>query len=324
MPINLYQRDRKFFRKKDRVNAYEVDNQFNEIVDYLNSDILTFINELIYNQFQGAVSIALQNTFLINKGDVTTYWAKLNNDNFLYNGLSLSKIEEGVENSCLISNAGGEYEYATPTAAYQTLISVLGSSPVWKKITGDCFEVRSLEGRHVALKSIGIDNIPDDMFAVADNSVPTIKFAAGSVTADNLVDGDVGIGLSFDRLSASVAAVFPTMITSNMIPNDYFNNYFDTIFSGANAYSLGTEAEYARITDFVNTQYSGDRLGGVNSAAVASFSLGNLALNTINGNRLQYFVTADNRFFPRPNELIADGEILPEHLTPALRAQLDL
>lgn len=324
MPISLYQNDPSFFRKKDRVNAYDIDTQFNKLVDYLNSDILTFINELIYNQFQGQVNPALQNTFLINKGDVTTYWAKLNNDNFLYNGLSFGKIEEGTTNSILVSNAHGKYEYATPTAPNQTLVSVLNKSPIWGKITGSCFEDRAIEGTHIALKSIDIDNIPQNMFALTDNSVPTVKFTNNCVTADNLQAGDIGQGLSFDRLSAGVAAVFPTMITSNMIPDNYFNNYFDTIFTGANAYSNATQAEYERITDFKNIQYAGDRLSVVNSSAVQSFSPANLALNTINGNRLQYFVTADNRWYPPPNDLIFNGEVYPEHLTVALRALLDL
>jgi len=324
MPIDQFRRTSNYFSSKVKIRSSDVDSQFNYTVSFVNNKLLPVINNLIYEQFIGTDNPALQNAFLTNTGDGTTKWDFIKADSFLYNGLSLIKIEKAIDNSVLASNSAGNYVYITPLEGNQTLKSVLADSPVFGKITGSCFEARSVLGRHIALDSIGADNLTAETYSIPDNSIQTIKFTDSCVTTNTLQDGDVGIGLTADRLTDGVRAVFPTMITSNMLYDGYLSSHFDVIFSGVNAYSNLTAPEYERIMDLSNTQYPWDKISGFSSLNVKNYNLNNVALNNINGERLHYLNTTTNKWYPRDDDLLENGSIYPEHLTPDLRALLDL
>lgn len=324
MPIDPFRRSANYFGSKIKIRSSDVDSQFNNTVSFINNKLLPVINNLIYRQFIGTDNPALQNAFLTNAGDGATKWDFIKPKSFLYNGLSLIKIEKAIDNSILASDSVGNYKYVTPLEENQTLKSVLGNSPVFGKITSSCFEVRSILGRHVALGSVEAENITEDTYSILDNSILNVKFSDNSITMNVLQDGDAGIGLTADRLTDAVRAVFPTMITSNMLYKGYLSGYFDIIFSGVNAYSNLTAQEYERITDLSNMQLPKRKINGISSAKVKNYDLNNLALNSINGERLHYLNTTTNKWYPSDNDCLADGSIYPEHLTPTLRTLLDL
>lgn len=328
MPINDFQRVPNYFNNKVKIKANEIDNQFNDIVDFINSSVLPVIYDLTYSQFTGVTNPVYQNSFLLNKGDGTTLWGFITIDCFQYNGISLSKIQTPPVNSILTSGIRGNYSYLSPTANNQVVRSVLNNSPIFGQIVGNCFEPRSILGRHIALGSLTPLNIVGGVINVQDNSLPAIKFTRNCVTNLNLETVDRIInplgGIQFNTLVANVQAVFPTMITSNMIPDSYFNNYFNTIFGGANTYTPITAANYGRIFNLVNTGFGVNKFPQATSNLVNGFTLSNLKQNSINGNRLHYFNTTTNVWTPNDNNIIANGEIQPQHLTPELRVLLDL
>lgn len=192
MPIDQFRRKPNYFSSKVKIRSSDVDSQFNYTASFINNKLLPVINNLIYEQFIGTDNPALQNAFLTNAGDGTAKWDFITSDSFLYNGLSLIKIEKAIDNSVLASNNLGDYTYVTPTGENQTLKSVLGASPVFGKITGSCFEARSILGRHVALNSIEAGNITTETCNIPDNSIPAFKFADNSVTTNVLQDGGAG------------------------------------------------------------------------------------------------------------------------------------
>ena len=321
MPISNIQRKTNYFSVKNKIKAVEIDLQFNNIVDYINNNIILAINKLILDQFVGSDNVALRNSFLINLGDSTTKWDFLNSNNFQYNGTSLIKFEQGPPNSILVVNNSNEYEFITPTHPNQVLISVLDNSPTFDYISNACFTDRCIFGNHVALNSIGVGNIDDNTYSINNNSIPTIKFADNSVTVNNLENGDDIKGISIDKFSVLLQGIFPTMITSNMIPDNYFDNYFDTIFTGVNAYNLINAAQYQRITNLNIEQYAFSKFAQVNNSYIRDYSLNAVALNSIEGQRLQY--TPNNVYYlPDVNELLADGCIYPEHLDNELKTLL--
>ena len=313
MPINNIQRKSNFFKTRDKIKAVEIDSQFNNIVDYLNNNIISAINKLIVNQFIGSDNVALRDSFLINLGDNTTKWDFLKLDNFQYYGTSLIKFEQGIPNSILASDNNNNYRFVSPTADGQVLISVLDDLPVFDHVYNDCFTDRCILGNHVALNSIISDNIDGYTCAIADNSIPTIKFADNSVTANTLENGDAIKGIVIDKFTLGIQGIFDTMITSNMIPDNYFNNYFDSIFSVGNAYNLPNVAEYQRITNLNIEVYDPIKFATINNAFIRDYTLGAVALNSIEGKRLQY--TPNNTYYlPDINEILVNDCIQPEHL----------
>jgi hypothetical protein len=330
MPIDPFYRATDYFSDKIKIKAGEIDSQFNNIVDFINGSIIPTIYNLTYNQFVGVINPVLQNAFLLNIGDGTTDWGFITIDCFEYNGISLIKIENPPDNSILTSDSDGDYYYLIPTADNQVLRSVLGDTPIFGQIVGNCFEDRVVLGTHIIAGSLGVNNIDQNIFAIQDKSIPAIKFTNNCVTNYNLQDADPILnplgGIEFVTLSAGVQAVFATQITSNMIPDNYFNNYFDIIFGGANIYDpILTLAEYTRIMNIGGVIFSAAKLPVVTSNLIGQeITLNKIALNSINGNRLHYFNTTTNLWTPNDNDLIGNGQIQPIHLTPQLRALLDL
>ena len=317
MPISNMQRKTNYFGVKNKIKAVEIDLQFNNIVDYINNNIISAINKLISDQFIGSDNVALRNSFLINLGNNTTKWDFLNLDNFKYNGTSLIKFEKGLPNSILAVDNSNEYKFVSPTNDNQVLISVLNNLPTFDYISNDCFTDRCILGNHVALNSIGVNNIDENTCSIADNSIPTIKFADNSVTINNLENGDNVKGILINKFSAGLQAIFPTMITSNMIPDNYFNDYFVIPFT-TNYYNIVSAGEYARITNLNIEVYGITKLAPIDNIYIRDYELNAITLNSIEGRRLQY--TVDNvSYLPIVNDLLDNESIYPEHLNNELR-----
>ena len=318
MPISNITRKDNYFATRTKIKAVEIDGEFNKIVDYLNNNIISAINKLIVNQFIGSDNVTLRDSFLINLGDNTTKWDFLNLNSFQYHGTSLIKFEQGTPNSILAVDNSDNYRFVTPTQDGQILISILEDLPVFDHLYNNCFTDRCILTNHVALNSIGAANIDQYTCAIADNSIPTIKFADNAVTANTLENGDVVKGITIDKFTLGIQGIFDTMITSNMIPDNYFNNYFDTIFAAANDYNLVNAAQYQRITNLNIEVYDITKLAVIDNIYIRDYNLNAVALNSIDGKRLQY--TTDNvHFLPIANDLLDNESIYPEHLDWELR-----
>lgn len=322
MPINILKRKNNFFATKTKIKATELDSEFNKLMDFLNNNIISSINKLISNQFIGDDNVTKRNTFLVNNGDGTTKWDFLGLDNFEYNGTSLIKFEQGVPNSILVSDNLQKYRFVTPTQDNQVLISVLNNSPFFGLINNECFTDRVVLANHIPLNSIRADNIDAAVYDVPDNSIDTIKFANACVTTDSLEDGDAVKGIDIVKFNAAIQAIFATMITSNMLPDNYFIRDLNTIF--VRYPYLGDIAEYQRITNLNVDVYDPIKFIPATGNYIRDFTLAKVALNSINGNRLQYSIDGGGTFLPNPNDFLDDNCIYPEHLTDELRILLDL
>jgi hypothetical protein len=328
MPIDVFKRKNNYFDIND-LTAAGLDIEFNNIISYVNNNIVSYINTLVNDRFQGDDNPLLRNAFLINVGDNTLKFDFLKTENFEDNGLSLIKIENGANNSVLAVDNNRDYRYVTanPADLYQVLMSINGNLPKWDKLSNNNFDDRSITGNNVILGSITAANVNQNTYNFLDNSIGTIKFANNCVTNRNLQQGGAGYGLTRDRLSLVVDAVFDTMITSNMLKEGYLNNYFNTIFSGVNAYNIGNAAEYNRITDINTVNYPLNKyqtLGVGATNYVNSYNINNLQSYSINANRLSYFKTTNNTYTPSYDSLLEDGSIQAKNLTQELRTALDL
>lgn len=319
MPISRLKRKDNFFATKIKFKALEIDLEFNKIVDFINNDIIFTVNELISNQFIGSDNVQKRNTFLINIGNSTTDWQFLNLDNFAFNGTSLIKFEQGTPNSALAVDNLDNYRFVTPTQNNHVLQSVLNNLPTFNTIHGDCFTDRCILANHVALNSINANNVGNIIYDIADNSIPTVKFANNAVTANNLEQGNNATGITANKFTPAIQALFRTMITSNMIPDNWIRTHYYQIFTlGRNTYNLANKANYERITGLNNYQYNPSKFEAVNNAYISSFNLSHVALNSIEGKRLQY--TEDNtNYLPNVNDILDEGCIFPEHLDQELK-----
>lgn len=319
MPISRLKRKDNFFATKTKFKAVEIDLEFNKIVDFINNDIISTVNELISNQFIGSDNVNLRNSFLINVGNSTTKWDFLNLDNFAYNGTSLIKFEQGTPNSILAVDNLDNYRFVTPTQNQQVLQSVLNNLPTFNTISGDSFTDRCILANHVALNSIGANNVGDIIYDIADNIIPTVKFANNAVTVNNLEQGNNENGITLNKFTPVIQAIFKDMLTSNMMADNFFRTYYYQIFNlPRNIYNSENKVNYERITGINVFQYPVNKFAAVQNIFIDSFDLSHVALNSIEAKRLQY--TEDNlNYLPNVNEFLDEGCIHPEHLDEELK-----
>jgi len=79
MPIKLLKQNLEYFKYPNNViKSVEIDNRFNDIVNYLNNEIIYKLNNLNDNIIVGSLLQIDINSILKSKSDVGYIWKKIN------------------------------------------------------------------------------------------------------------------------------------------------------------------------------------------------------------------------------------------------------
>ena len=164
-----------YFSGFSKLKAAVIDGQFNEIATYINKEIVPTLNTLMSAKIPGSINPADANKFLQNVGDYTTRWAAIDNDSFFDNSLSLKKLSKINAGSVLATNASEVFQAIAASEEGQVLTSRVGNTPIWKKLTSDNIQDRSITGDSVADGTITNVNLPAYLI---ENLSPVIEFSA--------------------------------------------------------------------------------------------------------------------------------------------------
>jgi hypothetical protein len=357
MAINPFKRITNYFATSPEIKANSIDLQFNMIANYLNSKILPILNNLNEGRIAGSLNPADANKFLQNVGDGTIKWTSIGNDAFANNSLTLSKLIRSNPSSVLSASVDQVIKAVSPTENNQTLVSRVNDAPIWKKLTANNLEDRTIVARNVQLGSINNQNLPAYLLQtlIVDNWIANDRFIDNSITTAKIADNS----LTAEKLSPELAAIFPTKIWSEIIPDGFIdlaygpvwyswggmtpglakvcgvpslplgsNNGYVIPASKFQAFSAANLVKFATNADKAITQPgSGYPPNVIIKEDIYKFESRHFKPNSINANRLQcmrlYRVSPETYYpYPENDEVLAEKAIGPEHLTPQLRAAL--
>ncbi len=190
--------DYNYFREKakqaDKVIWAEngkdyLDDQFNNISDYLNNVVKVEIDNIVSELAKGIIGSAKY--FLQNVGNGSTSWKPIDNNAIDDHSLNLNKIVKATIGSVLCSNLAGNLTAISPTAHDQVLVAHDSNIPVWSKLTDINIYPNTITGQQ--LGQITIENFQNNVFThnVLDNSIETQHILDNNITNDKIIDGIV-------------------------------------------------------------------------------------------------------------------------------------
>lgn len=163
MSIDQFTRDAAYFQvMRDRammINAEDLDLQFNNMVDYLNTKIVPIIENFVQGQFIGVNNPALAGACLLNVGDGTTKWERINSNIFPDYSIPRTKFTRVTPFSIIATTQNRDWTSLPSNLNDSILFSRDGRSPVWRKVnTGDIAD-KTLIGGHIALGAIELEHL---------------------------------------------------------------------------------------------------------------------------------------------------------------------
>lgn len=211
-----------YFSGFTKLKAATLDSQFNEIATYINKEIVPTLNTLTSAKIPGSINPADANKFLQNVGDYTTRWAAIDNDSFFDNSLSLKKFVKINAGSILATDSSEVFQAISASESDQCLISRVGNSPVWRKLTSDNIQDRGITGDSIADGTITNVNLPAYLIEnlIADNSITGDKFQNNAITNAKIANNT----LTAAKLHPDLVASFASGVWSNIIPDGYITN----------------------------------------------------------------------------------------------------
>ncbi|UXM65489.1 hypothetical protein [Megaira polyxenophila phage MAnkyphage_25.80] len=194
MSIDQFTRDAAYFQsRRDSgmlLNAEDMDFQFNNLIDYLNTKIVPIINNFIQEEFIGVNNPALANACLLNIGDGNVGWEKINSNIFPDYSIPLSKFTAISPNCIVWAGNDGRFGYNVASNLNDgILFSRTNTTSVWRKVaTGDIAN-KTLIGGHIALGAIKIEHLGQSLreaLFAAPRVILNENIAEAQITEANL------------------------------------------------------------------------------------------------------------------------------------------
>lgn len=199
MSIDQFTRDAAYFQsRRDSgmlLNAEDLDFQFNNMVDYLNTKIVPIINNFVQGQFIGVNNPTLADSCLFNIGDGNVRWQKINSNIFPDYSIPLSKFASVSPNCIIWAGNNGIFGYNTVSNLNDgILFSRNNITPVWRKVaTGDIAN-KTLIGGHIALGAVKIEHLGQSLreaLFAAPRVILNENIAEAQITEANLQDNSI-------------------------------------------------------------------------------------------------------------------------------------
>lgn len=333
MPISpLIYNENNFTDIRDRgdtINAIDFDAAFNQIIDFINDEIIANLNQLLGGAVPGSVNPADINKFRRNVGDGTTEWSSIGNDALDDYTLEFSKLSKCTPCSILATGADKIFKEVTTDQSHFTLISQANALPIWRKLRAENVDDRQITGIKIALGTLTNENLENDLLAtqLLDDAVTGVKIVDRTIPTGKIADGAIDenvLGNLMDTLiGRNMAGGYNTSVNlyGNTLPDGFIANanYFQP-FSNSTIYYYHLRNDFKFPIGLVINNIGATNVG---NGAIANYQI---ALRSLNGIRLNEF-TSDNGTYRLPrdiNDLIADGGIAPANLPAHYRTALGL
>lgn len=339
------------------IKASEIDNRFNDIVNYLNNEIIFKLNNVNDNIVIGSLIQNDINSILKSKIDAGYIWKKIDDNDFVDNSIHISKFNySNITNSIFISDSNGDIKQLrnSDISSYTIVKNNLGIS--FNKIDNNYIDpTTKINGNKIAFNSIIENNLINIIPEVLDNTIINEHFKDGSLISSKIINNSIVL----DSFSNPVIELLNSKIWKSIIPSDFINlnstgnrnniingywnrNFLFKLFyttrpighdkskpylvskNKFNNFYVKNIIKYynknARVTDLSLTDPNGNLVGAEKIYILTS----NLFKpNSINANRLIcWFHKLDNNNAHNINNILAKQSIDITHLTPAIQAKL--
>lgn len=324
MPISsLIHNETNFQDIKDRgntINAIDFDNAFSQIVNFINDNIISELNQLLGGAVPGSTNPDDINKFRRNIGDGTTEWASIGDDAFDDFTLEFSKLSKCTPCSILATGADKIFKEITTDQSNYTLISQANNLPVWRKLRSENIDDRQVTGPKIALATLTNENFEDGLLStqLLDDSVIGIKIVDRTIPGIKIEDEAIDADILGDLLNRLIGRSTNVFLWGNTLPDGFVSNlnYFSN--RAINHTNLRNDFTLPIGTTLTSIDKRNIADGAINNYQIADRSL--------NGQRLnQYTATPGILILARDiNDLIADGGIGPSNLPAQYRTALGL
>ena len=358
MAIKLLKQNLEYFKYTNNIiKSSEIDDRFNDIVNYLNDEIIFKLNNLNDNIIIGSITQTDINSILKSKSDVGYYWKKIDNDDFADNSIGINKFNySNITNSIFISDSNGDIKQLRNSDIINFTIIKNNLGVNFDRIDNNYINpTTKITGNKINFNSIVENNLINIIPEVLDNTIINVHFKDGSIISSKILNDSVVL----DNFSNTVVELLTRKIWKSIIPLDFINlnsagnrnniinGYWDRNFLFKLFYTTGPIGhdklkpyivsknkfnnfyvkniikyynKNATITDLSLIDPNGNLVGAEKRYSLSS----NLFQpNSINANRLIcWFNKLNNNNAHNINNILAKQSIDINHLTPAIQAKL--
>jgi len=308
--LDKYTRDSAYFQSlRDRnmsIARRDLDLSFNNIVDYINKQVLPVVSTLTNKKAVGVQGGS--DRFLRNIGNGDTVFDIIRSSDLSDYSLGLNKFIQQIPYGVITSNSNDDLQTFAPTEDNQVLVAGENLVPVWKKLSAANFADRSVDSTKVAIGTLSARHLAQGIIGkpLNANSIET------RYIKDNTITGNKIAPSSFDSTKIS-AALMATRAAGNQL------EFTDKCFTARTIANNSVDIQYVFFK--ANPSQSGRKYPQFSGI----FSPKNIPLNSI---ELKEISTKTNRQKINVRTQM-DNSIIPSKVKaktlsiPTIRAQLN-
>lgn len=360
MAIKLLKQNLEYFKYTNNIiKSSEIDARFNDVVKYLNNEIIFNLNNINDNIIAGSTIQEDINSILKSKTEAGYYWKKIDNDDFADNTINIRQLNyKNIFNSIFRASTLGNIEPIKNQSLANNTILCDVNGVRFDKISNNYIDpLTKINGIKIAYNTISSYNLSNITPSLLNNSIIGQHFKNRSITSSKIADNSISLN-SFDAKTQGLLMnyIWDWIIPKNFINLDnagnrdnivnrvdfnrtYLQNYVfnyilpvgqykDTPYTiplskFSNFYVKNIIKYYtnvAKITDLSLTDPNGKKVG---AEKIYILSPNLFKPNSINPNRLvSWFNILNNENCHNINDILAANSITIDHLTPAIKAKI--
>lgn len=358
MAIKLLKQNLEYFKYTNNIiKSSEIDNRFNDIINYLNDEIIFKLNNLNNNIIVGSLEQDSINSILKSKSDVGYLWKKINNDDFNINVIDIKKLNyKIINNSIFRANYNGDVQLVQNQNMLSNTIVCNNQGVKFDRLDSNYIDpLTKITGNKIKYNSITADNLKNIIPTISNNLIIGTNFKQRVITTEKIINNSISLN-SFNIESQNLLMNY---IWSWIIPKNFINlnnvgnrnniaNMWDRNFLLYKAFNYqlpvgqykGTPytipltkftnfyvkniikyyTNAAKITDLSLTDPNGKKVGAEKRYIL---SPNNFKPNSINPNRLVcWFHRQNNEKCHNINNIIALNTLTIDHFTPTIKTKI--
>lgn len=358
MAIKILNQNLEYFKYPNNViKAGEIDNRINDIVTYLNDEIIFKLNNVNNNIIIGSLIQNDINSILKSKPDVGYLWKKIDNNDFDVNVIDIKKLNyKTIINSIFRASYNGDVQLVqNQNMAFNTIVCD-NNGVKFDKLTNNYIDpLTRVTGNKIQYNSITANNLKNIIPTISNNLIIGTNFKQRVITTEKIINDSI----SLNSFNLETQQLLMNYIWESVIPKNFINlnnvgnranivNRWDRTFLQNVAFSYNLPiGQYngtpytiplskfsnfyvkniikyytngAKITDLSLTDPNGKKVGAEKRYVL---SPNNFKPNSINPNRLVcWFHRLNNENCHNINAILAPNTLTIDHFTPAIKAKI--
>lgn len=353
MPIKLLKQNLEYFKYTNNIiKSVEIDNRFNDIVNYLNDEIIYKLNNLNNNIILGSLLQNDINSILKSKNDVGYIWKKINNDDFTDRSINIKKLNyKTTNNSIFIADDSGNIQLLKNQNIKDYTIICTNNKIGFDRIKVEHINSTSyISGDKISYNTIDSYNLENIKNTLFDSIIIGDFIKNKSILSNHIINGSVDRScfnnetnnLLYYRIWSSIIPKQYVNLNSTgnkVIINSWNRDLLARLFGYKIPFSqfkipvtkfskfyvkniVKYYSNYTRITDLSLTDPSGKKVGAEKRYYMSQNSF---KPNSISANRLICWFNKQNNDDKcyNINDILAADTVTIDKLTPAIRAKIN-